>query len=45
MKTVSTVQGNAEDILADAKTINEERAEAEEAAKFDDVETEAEDAE
>ena len=45
MKTVSTVQENAEDILADAKTINEERAEAEEAAKFDDVETEAEEAE
>lgn len=45
MKTVSTVQENAEDILADAKTINEDRAKAEEAAEFNDVETEAEDVE
>ena len=45
MKTVSTVQENAEDILADAKTINEERAKVEEAAEFNDVETEAEDVE
>ena len=45
MKTVSTVQENAEDILADAKAINEERAKSEEAAEFDDVETEAEDVE
>lgn len=45
MKTVSTVQENAEDILSDAKTINEERAEAEEAAEFDDIGTEAEDVE
>ena len=44
MKTVSTVQENAEDILADAKTINEERTKAEEAAVFNDVNTEAEDA-
>ena len=28
MKTVSTVQENAEDIYADAKSINEERAPA-----------------
>lgn len=34
MKTVTTVQENAEDILADAKQINEERALQEEAAKF-----------
>ena len=34
MKTVSTVQENAEDIYADAKAINEERAAAEEAAEF-----------
>lgn len=45
MKTVSTVQENAEDILADAKTINEDRAKAEEAAEFNGVETEAEDVE
>ncbi len=39
MKTVMTVQENAEDVLAEAKQINEER-EAEEAAKvFDDAET------
>lgn len=33
MKTVTTVQENAEDILADAKQINEERASQEEAAR------------
>ena len=37
MKTVSTVQENAEDIYADAKAINEERAAAEEAAEFDSL--------
>ena len=37
MKTVSTVQENAEDIYAEAKEINEERAVAEEAVE--DVET------
>lgn len=36
MKTVTTVQENAEDILADAKQINEERASQEEAAKFEE---------
>lgn len=40
MKTVSTVQENAEDILADAKSINEERAAEEEAAEFADIEEE-----
>ena len=40
MKTVTTVQENAEDIYAEAKEINEERAAAEEAVE--DVETEAE---
>lgn len=34
MKTVTTVQENAEDILADAKNINEERAAEAEAAEF-----------
>ena len=33
MKTVSTVQENAEDIYADAKQINEDRAAAEEAVE------------
>ncbi len=33
MKTVSTVQANTEDILAEAKQINEERAAQEEAAQ------------
>ena len=37
MKTVSTVQENAEDIYADAKAINEERAAAEDAAEFDSL--------
>lgn len=40
MKTVSTVQENAEDILADAKAINEERAVEEAAAEFEDVDAE-----
>ena len=40
MDTVATVQENAEDIYAEAKEINEERAAAEEAVE--DVETEAE---
>ncbi len=38
MKTVNTVQENAEDILADAKNINEERAAEAEAAEFADAE-------
>ncbi|MCF2642764.1 MAG: DUF6110 family protein [Roseburia sp.] len=42
MKTVSTVQENAEDIYADAKAINEERAAAEEAAEFDSLDEETE---
>lgn len=42
MKTVSTVQENAEDILADAKNINEERAVEAEAAEFEDADTEEE---
>lgn len=37
MKTVSTVQENAEDILADAKAINEERTDEAEAAEFEDM--------
>ncbi|MDD2972788.1 MAG: DUF6110 family protein [Lachnospiraceae bacterium] len=41
MKTVSTVQENAEDILADAKSMNEERAAEVEEAEFDDVAEEA----
>lgn len=40
MKTVSNVQENAGDILADAKAINEERAEEAEAAEFEDAEFE-----
>lgn len=38
MKTAETVQENAEDILAEAKQINEERAAAEEAAVVEDAE-------
>ena len=34
MKTATTVQENCEDIYADAKQINEERAEAKAAAEF-----------
>ncbi len=37
MKTVETVQENAEDILAEAKQINEERDSAEEAAIQEDI--------
>ncbi len=44
MKTVNTVQENAEDILAEAKSINEERAAAAEAAKIADEEETVEDA-
>lgn len=43
MKTVTTVQENCEDIYADAKQINEDRAEAEEAFE-DTAEDTAEDA-
>lgn len=42
MKTVSLVQENAEDIYADAKAINEERAAQEEAAEFDNADETAE---
>lgn len=49
MKTVNTVQENAEDILAEAKSINEEREAKAEAAKVADAaeadEQEAEQAE
>ncbi len=44
MKIVNTVQENAEDILAEAKSINEERAAAAEAAKIADEEETVEDA-
>lgn len=44
MKTVNTVQENAEDILAEAKSINDERAAAAEAAKIADEEEVVEDA-
>ncbi len=37
MKTVNTVQENAEDILAEAKSINEEREAKAEAAKVSDA--------
>lgn len=37
MKTVSVVSENAEDIYADAKLINEERAEKEKAAQYEDT--------
>lgn len=40
MKTVTTVQENAEDVLADAKNINEERAAEAEATEFDGAEEE-----
>ena len=42
MKTVNTVQENAEDIYAGAQQINEERAAAAEAAAFEDAAEEAE---
>ena len=41
MKTYTTVKENAEDILADAKAINEDRAAAEEAQVIEDAEAEA----
>ncbi len=37
MKTVNTVQENAEDIYEDAKCINEERASKADAAEFEDA--------
>ena len=40
MKTVNTVQENAEDILAEAKSINEERAAAAEAKAIEDAKEE-----
>ena len=39
MKTAATIQENAEDILADAKDINEERVAQAEAAEFEDAQT------
>ena len=42
MKTASTIQENAEDILAEAKQINEERYAADEAAVIDDTSEEKE---
>jgi len=36
MNTVTTIQENAEDIYAEAQQINEDRAAAEAAAKFED---------
>lgn len=42
MKTVSTVQENAGDVLADAKAINEEREAKEQAAEFEDAAIETE---
>ena len=41
MKTATTVQENAEDILAEAKQINEERAAAEEAGVCEDASEES----
>lgn len=38
MKTVSTVQENAGDIYAEAKSVNEERAQQKEDTVFEDVE-------
>ena len=40
MKTVNTVQENAEDIYAEAKSINEERAAAAEAKAIEDAKEE-----
>ena len=40
MKTVTVVRGGAEDVYADAKTINECRAEAEAAAVVEDASAE-----
>lgn len=42
METICTIQENAEDILADAKTINEERAELEKEAEFDNIKAKTE---
>ncbi len=42
MKTVTTVQENAEDIYAEAKQINEKRARQEEAAVVEEAENETE---
>lgn len=42
MKTVTAVQENAEDIYADAKAINEERAEKEKEAQYEDTSDEKE---
>lgn len=42
MKTAATIQENAEDVLAEAKQINEKRAEEEAAAVVDDEATDAE---
>ncbi len=42
MKTVSTVQANTEDILAEAKQINEERAAQEEAQRNPEADAPAE---
>ncbi len=42
MDTVDTVQENCDDILADAKAINEERAAKKEAAAFEDLSEEDE---
>ena len=42
MKTATTVQENAEDILAEAKQINEDRAAEEEIFEEEDLETEVE---
>ena len=42
MKTVTAVQENAEDIYADAKAINEERAEKEKEAQNEDTSDEKE---
>ena len=39
MKTVTNIQENAEDVLAEAKKINEERAAAEEAQVIDEETT------
>ena len=42
MKTAATVQENAEDILAEAKQINEQRAAEEEAAEVSGEESQEE---
>ncbi len=45
MDTVDAVQENCDDILSDAKAINEEREAKKEAAEFEDLSEEAESAE